>query len=214
MRDLYFTANNPKHTYKSEKFFSLYFRLRETGNFGSRIQFSNFKKLLILKRFFCWYYFLPNNQFFRKLFQKTFQQKRITFNYVSAFFHLLERNLVVVLVRSQYCTNMLQAYNMVKSGFVTVNGVFITAPFYATRVGDVIEVLTAHYFAFSLLYFKRFFKFKKFRRLYFKTAQIWNLRDTNTILHQPKKKQQLRTRTLVQGHYASYQFYLLKPLAL
>jgi ribosomal protein S4 len=212
MRDLYFTSNNPKHTYKSEKFFSLYFRLRDSGNFGSRIQSSNFKKLLILKRFFCWYYFLPNNKFFKKLFARTFVKKRVTFNYVAAFFHLLERNLAVLLVRTQYCTNLLQALSFIKSGFVTVNGCFITNPFYPTKLGDIVEVLLHSYYAIGLLYFKRFLKFKKFRRYYFKSAKIWNIVSNTKLLQQPKKKNQLRTPTLVQAPYGTYSFYLTGSL--
>lgn len=167
MRDLYFTSTNPKHTYKSEKFFSLFFRLRKTANFGSRVFFSNYKKFLVLKKFFQWYYFLPTKRFFRKIFSRFFQQKKATFRYLATFFYLLESNLLVVLVRTNFAANMYQALSFVKGGLIAINGFFITRAFSSLALGDIVECLIGFTNSLLLVFWRRYLTFKSYRLRYF-----------------------------------------------
>src|SRR3569623_1332909 len=141
MKDLYFTGTNPHHNYKSEQFFDLYFKLRRRSGFGARVRSSAFKKKLIIKKFFMWYYFVPTKRIFVKLFHKMFLTNVFSFRRLTALLHLLERNLLVLLVRTQVCTNLLLALYTVKAGMVFVNVFAPSRAFYATHIGDFIEIL-------------------------------------------------------------------------
>jgi len=182
MRDLFYTTSRPKHVFKSEEVFRFYARSRYISAFGVRVKNSYFKKLLLLKAFFRWYFRLNKVQMFRKVFSRSFLKKRVTFNALAMFFHLLERNVLVLLVRSGLCPNMDIGYTYIKARSVFVNGISVTVPFYASRIGDVVELaewlvqearvyqplyfLVKGFFLFRLLYFRR----TDFSYIYFRDA--------------------------------------------
>lgn len=143
MQELFFTTNKPRHRYKSEQFFTEYLRLKDQSTFGrvSGKQDSFFKKMLVMKKFFLWYFQIKSARLGLKLFKKAFLKKRFTFRSLTAFFHALERNILVTLVRIGFAVEMLDAYHQVLSHFVFVNGNRITTPFYVLRLGDIVETL-------------------------------------------------------------------------
>ena len=191
MRDLYYTATAPKHLYKSEKFFVQFFSARRLNNFGARVTFSGFKKFLVLKKFFIWYYFLPSKTFFKKLFKKYFLKNIFTFRSLLAFFHLLERNLIVLLVRGNFAINFLQAYYYIKSGNVFINGFAVTRNFYATKVGDLFEIFTSYIKTLTYLFCHQLLNFTYFREEYFNTKPLIGLIADNEGLNVGVKQTEL-----------------------
>jgi hypothetical protein len=161
MRELFLTTTRPKHRYKSAKYFTAYFSLRRRSFFGAlagrRDSFT--KKILVLKKFFSWYYQIVSFKLFKKVFHKTFLKRRVSFRSLLAFFHLLEKNILTLLVRSGFCLNMKEASFLVRSGFVFVNGGRVCIPCYFGRISDTLEILTWQKFSFlyhrSVLFFSR-----------------------------------------------------------
>ena len=120
-----------------------------------------------------WYYFLPSKIFFKKLFQKQFLKNIFTFRSLLAFFHLLERNILVLLVRSTFVLNFSQAYYFIKAGFVFINGFSNTRNFYTTKVGDIFELFLFYYQSIIYLYCSQLLSFTSLRHEYFlKLAHI------------------------------------------
>ena len=151
MKPLFFTSTKPKHQYKTEKFFSGYLKTKKVSRFvsGSSKQFSNYKKMLVMKQFFMWYYNIKSWRLFFKVFQLSFLQKRYTFRYLLSLYHLLERNLLVLLVRTKFSFNLIESLYYVKNKFIYVNGFLVTLAFSSTKVGDIVEVFTWQYKYFS-----------------------------------------------------------------
>ena len=169
MKPLFLTSTRPKHKYKTEKFFSGYLRTRKVSKFvsGSSKQFSNFKRMLVMKKFFMWYYNIKSWRLFFKVFKLPFLQKRYTFRYLLSLYHLLERNLLVLLVRTKFSFNLIESLAYVKNKFIYVNGFPMTSLFTSTRVGDVIEVIKWQS-KYITNYFYLMFLTRKAARFYFK----------------------------------------------
>jgi hypothetical protein len=168
MKPLFLTSTRPKHKYKTEKFFSGYLRTRKVSKFvsGSSKQFSNFKKMLVMKKFFMWYYNIKSWRLFFKIFKLPFLQKRYTFRYLLSLYHLLERNLLVLLVRTKFSFNLIESLAYVKNKFIYVNGYPMTSLFISTRVGDIIEVIKWQS-KYITNYFYLLFLTRKAARFYF-----------------------------------------------
>jgi hypothetical protein len=169
MKPLFLTSTRPKHKYKTEKFFSGYLRTRKVSKFvsGSSKQFSNFKKMLVMKKFFMWYYNIKSWRLFFKIFKLPFLQKRYTFRYLLSLYHLLERNLLVLLVRTKFSFNLIESLAYVKNKFIYVNGYPMISLFTSTRVGDIIEVLKWQS-QYITNYFYILFLTRKAARFYFR----------------------------------------------
>lgn len=171
-RDLYFTATNPYHNYKSENFFDAYLAQRSRTAFGAGVNNSAYKKKILMRRFFMWYYFIPTKRFFVKIFSRAYQHQFFTFRSLGSLFHLLERNVLTLLVRAQFCPNLLQALYFVKAGFVFLNGRTLTKSFWVTRLGDCIEFLWLTSRVLSFIYQKNLLKFAHFRKRYLEERHI------------------------------------------
>ena len=177
MRDVFYTTTRPRHAYKSERFFRGYFRSRKRSGFGVRSRGDFLTKMLTMKKFFRWYFRIAKIAYFRKLFTRQFIRKQYTFEALTMFFHLLERNLLVLLVRSRFCSNFDHAYSLVRSQFVFVNGIRTSVPFFTTRLGDIIEL--AGWARYSLYYRLLFFlipQFVLFRLFYFRNLFCFDSR--------------------------------------
>lgn len=110
-----------------------------------------------------------------KLFSRFFQRKKATFRYLATFFYVLESNLLVLLVRTQFAANMYQAFSLVKAGLVSVNGFFVTRNFYSLAIGDIVECLTDFAYSVILIFWRRYLVFKAYRLRYFQGAGNTNL---------------------------------------
>jgi len=168
MKEFFFTSTQPKHPYKSEQFFIHYNKNAHESRFvsGSSQQFSYFKKMLVLKKFFMWYYNIKTWRFFIKIFKKTFLLRHYSFRYLLNLYHLLERNLLVVLVRCKYVIDLEEALYLVKNKYVYVNGVNITLPFFSTKLGDIVEIMDWQLKYFLKHYFPFFMQVSKYKEFY------------------------------------------------
>jgi ribosomal protein S4 len=189
MKDLFFTATSPQHSYKSERFFKLFFKLRKISQFGSRNFQSQFKKMLILKKFFMWYYYISTVRFFRKIFTKFFLKKRFTFRYLLSFFHLLERNLLVLLVRANFCRNLLQSLYFIRGGLIWVNGLRFKQSFLTTYLGDCIELYDYFLIVLNQKYHRQFLRLRVFRLGYFQQIPYFGLAHFYYRAKRPKYQQ-------------------------
>lgn len=164
------------------------------SNFGSRSYMSTYKKLLVLKRFFRWYYFIPNVRFFNKVFSWFFLRKKVTFRYLATFFFMLESNVLVLLVRAQFVTNLLQAFNLVKGELVAVNGFFVNRNFFSTHIGDLVEYLNHWHKILGLVFWKRFLLFRSFRKRYFSGVRTKLFLPFTMVRRRRRRRNLLLTR--------------------
>ncbi len=139
MRDLFYTTTRPKHSFKSEQWLRALHRLQRKSGFGVRVRDSFFKKMLIFKRFFKWFYRVKKIATFRRLLSRGYLRRRFTYRGFASFFLSLEYNLLVSLVRSGFCNNLDAAYFSLHGRFVFVNGHLVACPFYSMRIGDIVE---------------------------------------------------------------------------
>lgn len=212
MRDLYFTTSNPRHTYKSEGFFRLFFQLRKTANFGTRSILSNYKKLLVLRKFFSWFYFVPSKRFYFSLFQKQFSKQRVNFRRLAAFFNVLERNLVVLLVRSQFFKNYAVAWANIFAGTIFVNGFNVKRSFYTTQIGDVIEVFYSLIYLLPYLFFRKRLKFKTYRFRYFNQLKLIGTKMTSTVFKSTTKlyaRWKIKTKFVKKNFSKSLSYWII-----
>jgi hypothetical protein len=168
MKPLFLTSTRPKHKYKTEKFFSGYLRTRKVSKFvsGSSKQFSNYKKMLVMKKFFMWYYNIKSWRLFIKVFKLTFLQKRYTFRYLLSLYHLLEKNILVLLVRAKFSFNLIESLYYVRSKFIYINGFPVDLAFFSTKVGDIVEVFKWQ-FKYILKFMPLLFLVKKAGRFFY-----------------------------------------------
>ena len=168
MKPLFLTSTRPKHKYKTEKFFSGYLRTRKVSKFvsGSSKQFSNYKKMLVMKKFFMWYYNIKSWRLFIKVFKLTFLQKRYTFRYLLSLYHLLEKNILVLLVRAKFSFNLIESLYYVRNNFIYINGFPVDLAFFSTKVGDIVEVFKWQ-FKYILKFMPLLFLVKKAGRFYY-----------------------------------------------
>lgn len=144
MKKLFFTTTSPRHPYKSEKFFYLFQRLKSFNFFGKNRANNRktcYKRMLVLKQFFLWYYsFLGNRQFTR------FMKKIIVYNrgfvgIFSRFVNLLELHVQVILVRANFVPNLKLAKTLIMSRLVFLNGHCLKRSNVFVKKGDIVELL-------------------------------------------------------------------------
>jgi hypothetical protein len=208
MRRLFFSSNRPRHRYKTEKFFTDFLRLRNQSWFGyGGKQESFYKKILIVRKFFMWYFQLTTPRLCAKLLQKAFLRKRLTFRSLTTFLNLLERQLAVHLVRARLTKTLPFGQVLANAGCVYVNGSVVKTFPYFLQIGDVVEVFAQKYgvsfWQKGLLFESPVFSLLRLR--YFQVTQIftqfgfslWAGKDSKGLLPYFNSGQQRRMRSRV-----------------
>jgi hypothetical protein len=145
MKKLFFTTTCPRHPYKSEKFFYLFQRLRYINFFGrnkSNNRRTFFKRMLVLKRFFMWYYsFMRNRHFFRLM----RQLRKYSTGFHGIFYNLLqllELHLHVLLIRAFRAPNLVISKNIVDAGLIMLNGDRLVGQQknFFIKLGSIVEI--------------------------------------------------------------------------
>jgi len=132
---------------KSFKFSIYYKRFKRLSGFGHRLYFSYSKKMLMLKKLFHWYFRIPTKRYFNRILRPIYFHKRFVFKEFLAFVQLLERNLIVLLVRSTFFKTPALAYQAFYSGQIFLNGWQVSSPVIKlTHCGDIIEWKKAFHF--------------------------------------------------------------------
>ena len=170
MKHLFFTSTSPRHPYKSEKFFYLFQKMRYINFFG-RNKANNhrtiFKKMLILKRFFGWYYTFLGNRHFCRLMRNLSIYNRSSLNLFYKFLYLLEMHVRVILVRSNLVRNLFLAKTMILGNAVHLNGKKLQNKITFLKQGDLLELQFWQQVAYFQHKFPKYFKLRKFKNKFF-----------------------------------------------
>lgn len=150
MLRVFLNAKQPRAPYKSAKFFFSFLKLRRIANFGllagKAARFSRYKsfftRMLFFRKFVLWFYGLRTNRRFRRLFQK-FRRNSIALRYgmFLNFFSQLELLLGVVTYRLGFASSLALGIQLVRTGFIFVDGTQQRNTFFVVLFGSIVESL-------------------------------------------------------------------------
>lgn len=170
MKKLFFTTTSPRHPYKSEKFFYLFQRLRYFNFFGKNRANNRktlYKRMLILRRFFGWYYSFLGNKQLKRFFRKISLYNREHIGIFYKFINLLELHIQVVLVRAQFITNLKLAKTVINSRQILLNGRYIHSSNIFLKKGDIIELIFWQLWASLRELLRNYYFLQKLKKKFF-----------------------------------------------